>query len=228
MATRLIPCLLAVFLATAFASAATAGLAWEEKKVDLRADAQTPVLEAHFHFVNTGASAVDILKVESSCGCTTTALARNHYEPGEKGEIIARLKVGDHVGVLAKTVEVITNDGSDPTTLTLLATIPEVLRIRPAFVHWNQGDPPDAKTISLELLQDSPITGIEIGSSNSAAMTTELKPLVKGRKYELVITPAGTKKFLFATLTLDCHFGEQEKTFRVYAAVKAANQRVAE
>ena len=50
----------------------------------------------------------------------------------------------------------------------------------------------------------------------AVAMTT----LVKGRKYRLDITPAQTAQTAFATLTIRCRYGDEEKTYRAYATVK--------
>ena len=71
------------------ASPALAEMEWAQKTVQLKASAKDTVIEARFRFTNRGKDAVDIQQVESSCGCTTTALAQRHYAPGESGAIVA-------------------------------------------------------------------------------------------------------------------------------------------
>ena len=199
----------------------SAELAWAKKAIELKADARSTVLEAKFHFTNTGRTPVDIRQIESSCGCTTAELEQRHYEPGASGDIIARYTVGSHVGLQTKTISVATSDREQPTTLTLAIQIPEILRISPPYVAWQHGEPPKPKQITLELLQDTPVKDIAVQSSNAGVAVT-METLVKGHKYRLDITPAQTTEVVFATLTIHCQYGDEDKTFRAYATVKPA------
>ena len=203
---------------------AAAELTWAKKTVELKADARSTVLEAKFHFTNTGKKAVDIGQIESSCGCTTAELEQRHYEPGASGDIIARYTVGSHVGLQTKTISVASSDREQPTMLTLAVQVPEILRITPPYVVWKHGEEAKAKQITLELLQDTPITDISAQSSNAGIGVT-MQTLVKGRKYRLDLTPAQTDQMVFATLTIHCQYGEEDKTFRAYATVKPVEAR---
>ena len=196
-----------------------AGLEWPQKSVEVKATADTPVVEVRFPFKNSGNAPVDVTQVESSCGCTTVALEKRHYEPGEGGEIVARYTVADHAGPQKKNVLVATGDGADPVELTLKVNIPEVLRITPAYVSWDHDEAAKPKVITLEMLADTPVKDLSVQSS-SAAMTAELQTLTKGHKYQLNIQPSHTDQNQFATLTIQCHFGDAERVFRAYATVK--------
>ena len=200
---------------------ADAELTWANKFAELKADAKTATLEARFHFTNTGRQPVDVRQIESSCGCTTAELTQRHYAPGESGDIVARYTVGSHVGRQDKTIAVFTNDREAPTTLTLSIQIPEVLRIAPPFVAWKHAEDAKTKTITLEQLQEAPVEDISVQSSN-AGISVALQTLAKGRKYRLDVTPAQTAQTSFATLTIRCRYGEEEKTYRAYATVKPA------
>ena len=200
-------------------SHALAELAWAQKTVELQGDARSPVLEAHFHFTNIGSSPVEIRNVESSCGCTTAALEKRIYKPQESGEIVAKYTVGTHTGLQRKTLLVLTDDGTAPTTLTLVAHILEILRVTPSVVSWSHNEATAPKHISLELVQDAPFDEISVDSSSPHA-TAKLVPVTKGRKYDLVVIPEQTDRFLLAKLTVHCRFGAEEKTFVAYATVK--------
>ena len=101
-----------------------------------------------------------------------------------------------------------------------MVDIPEVLRIRPAFVFWLVDEEAKPKTITLELMQDTPLDDITVQSSNGM-MKPEIREIVKGRRYTLTVTPTRTDHFLFSSLTINCRFGGNEtKTFRAYATVK--------
>ena len=206
-------------LAIGVVSPSRAELVWKQKAVELRADARSTVLEGRFPFTNAGGAPVDITQVESSCGCTVATLEKRHYEPHESGEIVAKYTLGAAIGAQQKTVQVTTNDGREPTVLTLNIQIPEVLRIKPAFLAWKHGETPAAKTITLEMLQDVPVKDISAQSS-AAGFTTELKPLIPGKKYELAVRPVDTEQRQFSTLNIRCRFGEEDKTFRAYATVR--------
>ncbi len=200
---------------------AAAELTWANKVAELKADARTSTLEAKFHFTNTGRQPVDVRQIESSCGCTTAELTQRHYEPGESGDIVARYTVGSHTGRQDKTIAVFTSDREAPTTLTLSVQIPEVLRIAPPYVAWKHAEDAKTKTIILEQVQEAPVEDIAVQSSN-AGISVTLQTLVKGRKYRLDVTPAQTAQTSFATLTIRCRYGEEEKTYRAYATVKPA------
>ncbi len=194
-------------------------LDWTQRSVDLRADAKSTVLEARFPFTNKGNTAVEVTQVESSCGCTVVSLEKRRYAPKEQGEIVARYTVGTAVGDQKKTVEVVTSDSPEPVILTLDIHIPEILRIRPAFVSWDHGEPLTAKTIILETRQDTPFKDLSVQSS-AVAFGTEVKPLVPGRKYEVRIVPKSTDQRQFSTLTIQGRFGNEERVFRAYASVR--------
>ena len=205
-----------IFLLT---SQAHGELTWVQKKIELAADAGSEVLEAHFHFTNSGATPIDIRQVESSCGCTTTELAQRHYEPGQTGEIVARYTVAGHMGLQTKTLAVWSSDRTDPTTLTLAIHIPEIARLQPAFVTWTHDETPAPKTITLDMLQAVMPRDITVESS-STDVSAELRTQIKDRKYQIVVTPAQTGQFVHAILTVHCRFGEKEQVFRSYATVQ--------
>jgi hypothetical protein len=215
------PWLTAMILAFCFAgeSIPAFALSWPQKTVMLKASAGVEELEARYRFTNTGKTPVVIQQVESSCGCTTADLERRNYGPGESGEIVARFKIGERVGRQVKTIAVQSSDSKELTTLTLVADIPEILRIRPTFVYWMEGEEPAPKRMTLELLQDTPADDVSVQSSN-AVMKLELQEVVKGRKYELIVRPTSTGRYQFSALTINCQFGEHAKSFRAYATIK--------
>ena len=210
--------LLPTFLLAGVLSA-HAGLTWPQKTVEAKGDAQTTVVEVRFPFKNNGTTPVDITQVQSSCGCTTVALEKRHYAPGEGGEIVAQYTAGEHTGLQKKNVLVATNDGAEPVELTLAVQIPEVLRITPSFVTWKHNEAPTPKVVTVEMEQDSPLKDIDLQSS-SAAVTAELKAITKGRKYQITVTPSQTDQNVFSTLTMRCKFGDTERVFRTYATVQ--------
>ena len=134
---------------------------------------------------------------------------------------MARYTVGSHTGQQTKPVAGFPSDREAPTTLTLSVQIPEVLRIAPPYVAWKHAEDAKTKAITLEQVQEMPVEDISVQSSN-AGINVALQTVVKGRKYRLDVTPAQTAQTSFATLTIRCRYGEEEKTYRAYATVKPA------
>ena len=222
MTTPRFPLSLALLIIASFCPGvpARAELTWKQKTVQIKADPSMGVVEARFAFTNTGAKAVEVQQVESSCGCTTAELEQRHYEPGKGGEIVARYTLGNHVGLQRKTIAVKTNDQSEPTILTLVTDIPEMIRIKPPFVTWSKGDAKTPKTMILETTDELSLESIELHTSNPA-MHAELEPVVKGHKYQITVTPGTTDNFVFATFNIDCRFSKDlARTFHSYGTVK--------
>lgn len=218
-------------------SHAGAQLSWERREVTLQGEGMqdTPVFEARFPFTNTGQAPVEIRSVQTSCGCTTAQLPKRRFEPGEHGEILARFEAGERVGRQEKTIAVETDDGAGgPTTLRLVAEIPEGARLRPAFVFWFRGEEPVPKTLTLESSADGAaggmaprLTGVRVESSIDS-MKVETREVTPGQRWELTVHPAQMDQLVISTLRVVCRFepaaaggpGGGERTLKAYAAIK--------
>src|SRR5438477_5407332 len=139
--------------------AASAELKWEQNVVDLHPALGDKTAVAHFKYQNTGTTPVHFRSVKASCGCTATQTQKEVVNPGEKGEVVATFTIGDRTGQQMKTVTVQTDDPNPTqatTILTLKATIPQSLDIKPAFVYWQSGEELKPKKISIKATKDFP------------------------------------------------------------------------
>jgi len=68
------------------------------------------VVKYNFEFKNEGKKPLDILKIKTSCGCTTTQLAQKTYKKGKTGNIEVIFNTSGRKGKQHKTITVITND----------------------------------------------------------------------------------------------------------------------
>ena len=91
-----------------------------------------------FAFVNDGETTVTIEAVNSSCGCTTAALDKKVYAPGEKGELRARFDLGQRRGLQTKTISVKIQNEPMATILTLAVAIAEPMKVLPSLVLWKR------------------------------------------------------------------------------------------
>src|SRR6266516_409569 len=139
MKTRILTFILSIVLGVA----ARAELKGEQNTIDLHPAIGDKTAVAHFKYQNTGTTPVHFISVKASCGCTTTQSQKELVNSGEKGEIVATFNIGDRTGQQIKTVTVQT-DNPNPTQattiLTLKATIPQSLDIKPTFVYWQSGE----------------------------------------------------------------------------------------
>lgn len=78
---------------------------------------QRATVDHDFVFTNTGKSDLIIRKVSSSCGCTVVSPKEKVIKPGGSSTIKAIFNSGTRVGVQNKSITVVTNDPSMPTTI---------------------------------------------------------------------------------------------------------------
>ncbi len=74
-----------------------------------------------FRLTNTGDETLSITNVQTSCGCTTTALAKSSLLPGEAVDLDAKVNTTGFVGTVERTVTVRSNDPATPNLVLRLA-----------------------------------------------------------------------------------------------------------
>jgi hypothetical protein len=108
------------FLLLASASASQAQLHWNQLEQRFEVRPRDKFVQTKYQFTNVGSQAVTIDMVLTSCGCTTTALTKTVYQPGESGELVVRYDFDASSGHQEKSILVTTNDNSHPTELRLV------------------------------------------------------------------------------------------------------------
>jgi hypothetical protein len=194
-------------------------LDWETTEVSQKAELLAESVSATFHFKNTGDKAVTIQGIKTSCGCTTTALTKTTYAPGESGEIVVKLTIGTRQGLQNKTITVTSDDGAPETLLTMKTLIPQILEMKPAFVFWKKGEAPVGKKIEL----NAGVEALQIvkAQSDNANVTVQLDEVEPGKRYRLTVAPISTAESLKARITLVTDFPkEKPRTFYLFAHVK--------
>src|SRR5947209_8859587 len=176
------------------AAAARAELKWEQTTVDVHPGINEKQAVAHFKYENAGKTPVHFKSVKASCGCTTTQTQKDTVNPGEKGEIVASLNIGDRTGQQVKTVSVQTDEpppAQSNIVLTLRANIPQGLEIKPAFVYWTTGEDPKAKKISVKAAKELAAKNITI-KSNSQNFQSKVEPGKTEGEWTIEVTPKDT------------------------------------
>lgn len=193
-------------------------LHWEKKTVEVPLAPGEKTIRAEFDFVNVSLTPAVIESVKSSCGCTTAALEKKEYQPGEHGRIVAVFTPGTRKGTQVKGIRVKVRGEDEPVTLALVARIGPALQINPPLVYWRTGETPQPKILHVSI---PPGLGLRVTrvASSDPQITAALEPEKEG--YRIVVTPKATAHPATAVLTLQAttRAGEEQVT-QAYAQVK--------
>lgn len=193
---------LILLMASCLTSPGYAELKFEQTELELHPSVTDANAVAHFKYENTGSKPVHIASVQTSCGCTVASLKSNDVAPGDKGEIIATLNIGNRTGKQHKTVTVMTDDPAHPqTVLTLNAVIPTLLEVQPIFVFWKQDEPLQPKVITVKAGKDSPVTKVAVTSSDPE-ITTKVEAGAEAKQWKINVLPKDKSKLHNGTLTI--------------------------
>jgi hypothetical protein len=203
------------------AGSAFGQLTWENPEQTFNSKPQDQSVVAKYRFTNTGKQTLKIENVKTSCGCTTTALAKTEYAPGESGEIEAKFIFAGRTGKQEKAITVATSAApQQPTILRLYVNIEEPVKIQPEVVLWRVGEQPEPKTIHIAVADDSPVKIESVISDNPAVQikVTEVKP---GKEYEVQVTPGDVSRPVAAILMIHTDYpADNPETKYAYARVK--------
>jgi hypothetical protein len=212
---------LSLFLLWLIAGSAFGQLTWETTEQSFNSKQQDKEVVAKYKFTNTGSAPIKIQNVRTSCGCTTAALSKTDYAPGESGEIEARFTFSGRTGKQEKAISVDTTANPNvPTILKLHVYIQETVKIEPEVVLWRVGEQPDPKAIHIAIADDASAKIISVTSDNPALKVklTELKP---GKEYEAQITPENVTRPAAATIMIRTDYpADNPEAKYAYARIK--------
>ena len=195
--------LVVIGLSILFPAIAPADLKWDQTTIEVRTGPNDQMAVAHFKYQNPGSKPVRFKEVKPACGCTTVQTQEDEVRPGEKGEITARLNIGNLTGVSEKTISVHTEDPLPATTvLTIKAVIPVPLELEPTFLFWQSGESPKPKKIKVKTGKDwgYPIRALKVSASTWDVKTTVQK--TGEGQFEVEVKPDNTYRAMSATVTI--------------------------
>lgn len=107
--------------AVAFAKSA---IKFKNTTIDFGEVSSGKIVDIVFEFENAGDDVLLIKNVIPACGCTTAALTKKEYQPGEKGTIVSKFNTSGYNGKVIKTITITSNDGdAAETRLTLSGSV---------------------------------------------------------------------------------------------------------
>jgi hypothetical protein len=210
-----------ILLFSVFAVSAQAQLVFDQPEQSFKAKPEEGSVDAKYRFTNNGKEPVKIENVKTSCGCTTAALKKTDYAPGESGEIDAKFTFGGRVGRQEKVILVSTSQAREnPIALRLVVDIEDQIHIQPELVFWRVGEQPDPKKIEVTVADNASVKILSVVSDNPLirAQLSEVKP---GKEYEIQITPTDVSQKGSATLLILTNYPQQNPQTRyAYARIK--------
>lgn len=197
-------------------------LVFDNPKQVQNAKLKQTTMTADFGFTNKGDKTVTISRLNTSCGCTTTKLDKRSYKPGESGTISAKLTFSATPGNHTKYVYVRTDETRKGKLykLSIGAIVPEIAKLRPAYLKWARGEEPAPKTVRFTVTYKDPVKVVEIKNSNEN-WKAELETVKDGDSYRVKVTPpADTTQVTRTILTLVTDLNPDDPyEFRVTARV---------
>ncbi len=152
------------------------------------------VVKASFVFKNTGDETLTVSSVTGSCGCTTAGEWTREVAPEQTGKIPVQFTSAGFGGPVAKTITVVSNDKTHPTTiLQLKGTLWKAIDVVPAYAVLNVV--PDAASptslISITNNTEQPLVLSE-PEVNNKAFTAVLTTNEPGKSFRLAVTTVAT------------------------------------
>ena len=131
---------------------ARAAVTFKTDSHDIGTVLQTDRPEFEFEFTNSGASELEIVKIQPSCGCTYTELVKRKYAPGESGSIHVKYDPTNKVGPQNKHITVTTNDPKRPeVTLKLTANVEPAVLVEPRVVNFGSVNKDEERKVKIEV-----------------------------------------------------------------------------
>jgi Protein of unknown function (DUF1573) len=178
-------------IAFQFTSLSWAALVFDKTLIDLAPEKLTDHIDVEYPFKNTGAGAVTVSDITTSCGCTAATLEKKTLDPGEAGTIKVRFDIGDRQGPQNRTITVVTDAGTQ--VLTLNVNIPMRALITPRLHLFRPPELAD-KTSTVTYYLDLPVVITALTSTDPAFTVTSAVEKA-GSVYTLtahVVNPAAT------------------------------------
>ncbi|HZM06287.1 MAG TPA: DUF1573 domain-containing protein [Candidatus Saccharimonadales bacterium] len=184
------------------------------------------VVKYTYVVTNVGDQALEISKVQPSCGCTTAGNWSHRIEPGQTGDIPVQFNSGNFHGDVTKTITVTSNDKLSPMqVLTLKGTIWRQIDVNPqyAYITVVPGEESNATTtIHITNQGDDAVTVSDPRCSHPSFVAV-LKTVAAGKSYDLVVRAVPP----FANPTTSCNISVKTSLARmpvITVAVYAVSQ----
>jgi hypothetical protein len=151
------------------------------------------VIHHNFIFTNTGNATLEITGVNPSCSCTSPQDWTHRVEPGQTGQVSLQVDTRRMFGRVTEVAGVASNDPAHrKVTLSFVGTVWKPVDVSPWTVILRPvSESGEGASNASEIIVNLP-DSITIGNpvSDNQAFQAELKTVVEGRKFQLVVHSA--------------------------------------
>ncbi|MGH9465199.1 MAG: DUF1573 domain-containing protein [Thermoanaerobaculia bacterium] len=171
-----------------------------EAVVDVGTVARGEAIEHAFEITNAGDTALELVEVKPTCGCTVAQYDRS-IAPGRSGRVQAVVDTAKFRGPIAKSVRVFTNDAATPEIeLVIKADVRSLIEVDPGYARFvtvlGQRQEPSRQLLWPETEGDFAVVGVRspypfLAASFRSAREDERRSGREGRQWvvELALQP---------------------------------------
>jgi hypothetical protein len=221
---------LAVAIATSHASAQPKIAVVEGLKFDFGDVSRGLVVERKLTVKNVGDQELVVSKVDVSCGCTGTAISKDHIKPGDHGVLNVTFNSKGFSGKVTKTVTINSNAKDEPQTQVLFtANVIEDLKVNPPQAWFKDAELGQPNTVKLMLTNQGKVPIDIMGYTTKMeglVVRFPEKPIAPGTSAELFVefTPKNVQPVLSNSFTLSTT-SETSKELYVYVYGNVKQQK---
>ncbi|MDP0489744.1 MAG: DUF1573 domain-containing protein [Verrucomicrobiota bacterium JB023] len=179
-------------------------LVFEELLIEHDAKPDEEKVDVDFKFTVEGEGPAVIKRYEAACSCLEARISEGGklvWQPGESGTVRGVFSVGNFRGTLDKSISVQMADGRSH-QLTVRMTMPELLKIEPKTLRWDEGAKPAPQSFTITVNADEPINIKGLSGTNNEKFPYELETVEEGKRYKVTVTPSNTEQRGFGLLRI--------------------------
>ncbi|MEG0837198.1 MAG: DUF1573 domain-containing protein [Akkermansia sp.] len=194
-----LPTVILTFALSTLCASASGELDFANTIKTVKVPADKDAISVDFPFKNKSNREISLGSITPTCECTKASYEGNKTKlaPGEACRLVATMKTGNFAGTVDKTIHV-KSEGSTY-TLTIRASIPEIIRMTPQQLTWQQGEAPTPKTITITIEPSCPMKLKEV-SLSGRGFDFQPVTITAGKKYQVIVTPRSTAKPIFESI----------------------------
>lgn len=181
------------------------------------------VYKFSFPFENKGSQPVEILDIQTSCGCTAAKLEKRVYQPGESGVIRGEYNAGDRQGKQLNTIKVRTDNAEQPEILLQLEIdVPQLLAVKPGLLLWRVGELAEAKRLTLVPNKEHGVKVLSVECDSGDFAVEWVRPEEEGAEIAVTVTPKSTNEAYRSILRIKVELPNdpEPRTFLARAMVR--------
>lgn len=179
-------------------------LTFEETSIDVLATPEQDVVTADFAFKASGDSPAVIKRLDAPCSCLEAQVSdggRLTWNTGDAGTIRGIFKIGNFRGTVSKQISIVMADGKRH-DLTVVMTMPELVKVVPKTLKWGQGEPAEKKSFDLTISDEADLKILDVTATNKEKFPFQLETIEEGKHYKLWVTPSETEVRGFGLLRI--------------------------